>query len=102
MSKPSFVMISPIFAFGTVVSTLESEFTKVFLCDTMEKWNADVLRYNEANSKMLSERGIVINDLCSLMLEDLDKYICEDGVHATELGYDVLAHKVACAIKELL
>ena len=46
-------------AINSLINT-NSEFTKVFLCDTMDRWNADVLRYNAANAEQLSGRGIVI------------------------------------------
>ena len=88
-------------AINSLINT-DSEFTKVFLCDTMEKWNADVLRYNEANSRQLSGRGIMINDLCSRVLEDTDRYICDDGIHPTEEGCEMLAQAVAASIKKLL
>lgn len=88
-------------AINSLINT-NYEFTKVFLCDTMEKWNSDVLRYNDANSAQLSARGIVINDLCSLMLRDTDRYISEDGIHPSAEGYELLADQVASKIRELL
>jgi len=78
------------------------EAPKVYLTDYMEPWNADVKRYNEACSKMMRERGIVVNDLYSLIVNDTDKYISDDGIHPNGDGYEVLAQKVAAEIKKML
>lgn len=88
-------------AINSLINT-DSAFTKVFLCDTMEKWNSDIIRYNKANAEQLSRRGIKINDLCSLILEDPDRYICEDGVHPSAEGCELLAQQVAREINEML
>ena len=60
------------------------------------------MRYNKANSEQLAARGIEINDLCSLMLQDTDRYISDDGIHPTEEGYELLARQVAEQIRKLL
>ena len=88
-------------ALNALINT-DSDFTKVFLCDTMEKWNADVIRYNKANADQLAARGIKINDLCALVLEDTDRYISDDGIHPSAEGYELLARQVAEQIKALL
>ena len=80
----------------------ESGRPAVYLCDYTDVWNADVERYNEACSKMLSERGIVINDLYSVIAGRTDEYIGDDGIHPTEAGYEALARQVAAKIRELL
>lgn len=75
---------------------------QIFLCDSQEKWNADVARYNDACAKMLSGRGIRINDLYSLVNADTDRYLCEDGIHPSAEGVEALARRVADEIKKLL
>lgn len=80
----------------------DDEQPNVFLCDTMEKWNADVRRYNEECAKMLRGRGIVINDLYSVIAGRTDEFISGDGIHPNDAGYDLLAQKVAGEIKKFL
>ena len=75
---------------------------KVFLTDTMEKWNADVCRYNAANSARMRARGIRVIDHYGALIGDTDRYISDDGNHPTPEGYDVLAHLTADAIREML
>ncbi len=75
---------------------------KIYLCDTMEKWNADVLRYNAAVSELMKHEGVRVNDLCALMLKDPEAYISEDGIHASAEGNELLAQQVAAAIRTLL
>ena len=74
----------------------------VFLCDSMDAWNADVRRYNEECSKMLRGRGIVINDLFSVIDGRTDELLSGDGIHPNGEGYEALAQKVAAEIKALL
>lgn len=75
---------------------------KINLTDYQDKWNADVVRYNKAAEKALSEMGVHINDLYSLMAADTDRFISDDGIHPTGDGYDVLARKVADEISALI
>ena len=57
--------------------------------------------YNEAIVPKLIERGIIINDLYSLVEKDVERYIREDDkVHLTDAGIDVCAEQVARIIKE--
>ena len=74
----------------------------VFLCDTMDAWNADVRRYNAECAKMLRGRGIVINDLFSVIDGRTDELLGDDGIHPNGDGYELLAQKVAAEIKALL
>ena len=75
---------------------------QLFLCDGTDKWNADIREYNEACAKMLSARKVRINDLYSVIAEDPDRYLSDDGIHPSADGIEHLAQKVACEIKKLL
>ena len=88
-------------ALNALINT-DANAPKVYLCDTMEKWNADVMRYNTAATAMMSELGVHVNDLCGLMMQDLDRYISQDGIHASAEGYELLARQVAAEIQALL
>lgn len=73
-----------------------------FLCDYTDVWNADIRRYNEACAKMLSARGVKINDLYSVIAADPDRYLAEDGIHAGPEGVEALAVQVADNIRSML
>ena len=88
-------------ALNALVNT-DATAPKVYLCDTMERWNAHVMRYNTAATAMMRELGIRVNDLCGLMMQDLDRYISDDGIHASAEGYELLARQVATEIQALL
>ena len=75
---------------------------KVFLCDGQRKWNEDVKKYNDACSAMLNRRGVKINDLYSLVINNTDEYICEDGIHPSAAGVGAMAEQTAMIIKTLL
>lgn len=74
----------------------------IFLCDATDVWNADIRRYNEECSKMLRGRGIVINDLYSVIDGRTDELLGDDGVHPNKEGYELLAKQVADHIKAML
>ena len=88
-------------ALNSLINT-DATAPKVYLCDTMEKWNADVMRYNAAATVMMKEEGIRVNDLCGLLMQDLDRYISEDGIHPSAEGYELLARQVASEILTVL
>ena len=57
--------------------------------------NTDIERYNALVSEKLREKGIVINDLYSLVNSDRDRYISEDNIHLTAEGIEACAQRVA-------
>ena len=61
--------------------------------------NAVIRRYNEIIVPKLQEMGIEINDLYSLVSQDLYRYICEDQIHLSKEGIDLCAKQVADMIK---
>jgi hypothetical protein len=64
--------------------------------------NEDIIRYNEVIVPMLSEMGVVINDLYTLINKAPVEYIREDdAIHLTEKGIDVAAEQVAKVIKAM-
>ena len=62
--------------------------------------NFRIAEYNEAVVPELKKLGIRINDLYSVVHPNIDKYVCEDFLHMTEEGNEVLARHVVNAIKE--
>ncbi|MBQ7841221.1 MAG: SGNH/GDSL hydrolase family protein [Lachnospiraceae bacterium] len=61
-----------------------------------------VVKYNEAARQLMEAKGIVVNDLYSLCLQGPKYYKCEDMLHLTEEGYDVIASHTADLIRKIL
>ena len=69
-----------------------------------EMWGHDIERvraYNAAVVAALEPLGIVINDLFTPVAEDVEHMICEDLLHSTPYGVEVLAQQVADLIRKL-
>lgn len=88
-------------AINSLINT-DSKAPKVFLTDCEEAWNRDIRRYNEATTELMRMRGIKVNDLYSVIAEDADGLISEDGIHPNEEGYTRLAKQVANEIRAML
>ena len=61
--------------------------------------NSVIRRYNEIIVPKLQEIGIEINDLYSLVSQDIYKYIGADQIHLSQEGIDLCAKQVADMIK---
>ena len=61
-----------------------------------------IQRYNEAVVPALRERGVLINDLFSVMLGHQIDGICEDQLHLSELGIELCTAQTVCAIQNAL
>lgn len=57
--------------------------------------NEDIKRFNDIIVPKLQEKGIIINDLYSTVIADLDRFICNDTIHLSEDGIEVCAKQVA-------
>lgn len=63
--------------------------------------NSVIKRYNDIIVPILREKGIIINDLFSLVASDIDKYIRkDDNIHLTDEGIRVCAKQVADVIRD--
>jgi len=62
--------------------------------------NEDADRFNKRIVPLLKERGVIINDLNSLLCSDPDRFICDDTIHLSEEAIDICANQVANYIKE--
>ena len=58
-------------------------------------------RFNSLIVPKLEEMGVIINDLNSLVSEDTDRYIRDDGVHLSPEGIEVSARRTAELIRSL-
>ena len=77
------------------------DFVPVHLTAPMREWNNDVKRYNAAAEEVMAQMNIPVNDFYSAIIADTEKYICSDGVHMTDEGYDLLAKMTAEKILEM-
>ena len=59
-----------------------------------------IRQFNEAIVPRLAARGIAINDLYSLVAADVERYICDDGIHLSAEGIDLCGNAVVRAIRE--
>ena len=60
--------------------------------------NEMIIQYNEKLVPLLKERGIVINDLHSVVYRDIDRYISDDNIHLSEEGIRLCADAVTKVI----
>lgn len=64
--------------------------------------NERVVRYNNLVVPLLQEKGIIIDDLYSLIASDIDAYVRDsDKVHLTEAGGRVCAEHIAECIRNV-
>lgn len=69
--------------------------------DNPDTDNERIKAYNDAVVPELEKLGILINDLHSLVFENINEYIREDDkVHLTDAGIDACAKQVAKIISE--
>ncbi len=57
--------------------------------------NENIKRFNDVLVPKLIEKGIIINDLYSTVIADLDRYICDDTIHLSQEGVEVCSRQVA-------
>jgi len=59
----------------------------------------DIQRYNELIVPKLREKGVLINDLYSVVAADVPRYVSADTIHLSEEGIELCARKTAEAIR---
>ncbi len=65
-----------------------------FIPDYEMRYNADVERYNEAACEALTKRGVIINDLYSLLKDAPDSYHSDQTHYYTAEGTELIGGKV--------
>ncbi len=64
--------------------------------------NSVIERYNNLTVPLLEKKGVIINDLYSLLSKDIDKYIRQDdNIHLSEAGTEVCSRQVADIIHKV-
>lgn len=64
--------------------------------------NEDIERYNNAALEVLKDKVDEINDLRALIESDMDKYICEDGLHLSKDGISAAGKQVVSILEKYL
>ena len=90
-----------------IADILLSKYEKVIFATTTpvteeNKHNDNKLieKYNQIIVPLLEEKGVIINDLHSIVSSDIDRYIRkDDNIHLTDDGIEVCAKQVADIIK---
>ena len=66
-----------------------------------DRWEADVLAYNDAAREVAARLGVPVNDLYKVVMDaGRDEILTEDGVHFKPEGSEILGKAVATAIRE--
>jgi len=67
-----------------------------------DRFEMDVVRYNEAAVGVAEDVGVAVNPLFDRMIEaGSDEYLVNDGVHFTSEGYELLGEWVSERIREV-
>lgn len=74
------------------------------VADDYPKWNNNetIKLYNKEAIKLLKAKGIYIDDLYPLVNNDKKNMICDDKIHLSNEGKEIIAKQVAKCIKEVL
>lgn len=67
--------------------------------DNVYNKNEVINRYNQIIVPKLCEKGVIINDLYSLVATDLNRYISSDKIHLSDEGVRLCAEQVVKIIK---
>lgn len=67
-----------------------------------QKINDTIKSFNERIVPVLIKEGIIINDLHSIIAQDIDSYICEDETHLSTKGIEVASYHTANLIKQVV
>jgi lysophospholipase L1-like esterase len=59
-----------------------------------------IARYNAAVVPLLKEKGVAINDLYSIVAQDIYENVCEDTIHLSDAGIKLCAESTAAAIRK--
>jgi lysophospholipase L1-like esterase len=71
--------------------------------DSQWSWrNEEIDQYNSVALDLMKSRGIPVNDLHSVVMSDVDRYLSEDMLHLSEAGKEKCADAVVAAINEYL
>ena len=86
-------MIRRIFPNAKIIFALSTAVVEEWARPDFKRYNSDIEKYNEAAKRVLSQKGVIINDLYSISAA-FDKNLHADWVHFNDEGSQILAHAV--------
>lgn len=90
-----------IFALTTPVDEERQASSKTY--KRVVRHNSDIVRYNQQAAKIAKECGAAVDDVHAVAMEaGIDNVICDDGVHLTEKGKQVVGKQVARCVLSVL
>ena len=90
-----------IFALTTPVDEQRQASSKTY--KRVVRRNPDIVRFNQQAAKIAKECGAAVDDVHSVAMEaGIDSVICDDGVHLTEKGKEVVGKQVARSVLSVL
>lgn len=78
---------------------------KIIMATTTPTKNPDVsglIRYNGILTSVAEENAFPVDDLFSVVYENVSDFICEDGIHLTEAGWEAASAAVVRSIEPYL
>jgi lysophospholipase L1-like esterase len=70
-----------------------------FVHDQWSWKNEHIEQYNRVALDLMKSRGVPVNNLHSIVMSDIDRYLCDDLLHLSEAGKEKCAEAVVAAIK---
>lgn len=64
--------------------------------------NEEIDQYNDAARQLMDSRSVPINDLHTLVWQNVDEFLSGDQLHLSDAGQEACAHAVAESISRLL
>lgn len=86
-------MIRRIFPNAKIIFALSTAVVEEWARPDFKRYNSDIEKYNEAAKRVLSQKGVIINDLYSISAA-FDKGLHADWVHFNDEGSQILARAV--------
>ncbi len=86
-------MIRRIFPNAKIIFALSTAVVEEWARLDFKRYNSDIEKYNEAAKRVLSQKGVIINDLYSISAA-FDKDLHADWVHFNDEGSQILARAV--------
>jgi acyl-CoA thioesterase-1 len=62
----------------------------------------DTALYNEVAVEVMEDRGVIVNDLHALIVDDMELYIRPDGIHYDATGSAIMGNQVASSIRAVI
>ena len=93
-------MIRTTFPNAKIIFALSTAVIEEWARPDFKRYNSDIEKYNEVAKRVLSEKGVIINDLYTVSA-GFDESLHADWVHFNEEGSEILARAVVEKIRAI-